>query len=945
MKNKQNAKDRRQQVSTQKTAMIAAKEQQRQKKLQEEADRLAAEKKAKRHAAFETAAKEYLADNPPDARSKKSGPKAAGVKSLFMLKEGEMLMTSFGKGNDAVQEKVVRSGVIENLQEKPAFSAEPEKKGYVVSGRMTHDAMLDDPSQSAKKPGDDLIGLRKQFEELYFGETFEDNIHIQLIYNILDIEKILSIHINNIIYEINNLFRRDGEDRDDLFQSMSAGKTYENFIKGDSKAKELFEELMKDPRRAYFGDVIFRPQKKIRGKGNAMAEAAREEAEKKRCYNLLALLATTRHSLAHGKSSVSSIIYQLDNAKSGDVKPEALTALDALYAGKVNFINKDFFEHAKQKNLPVLFEGLDVTEQKRKEQIVRDYYDFTVRKEYKNQGFSIKKLREILLNLPDAKELTEQKYDSVRSKLYMLFDFVIFDWYRHHQEDANELVNNLRSALTEEDKLHFYMETADVLWADIRPAVMDHIAVKLSESYVTTISALRDDEMNESVLNSVRIGDNASRFSKLMYLLTCFQDGKEINDLLTTLINKFENIASFMQVLQERGLPCDFKKEFKMFANSQTIAKELRTINAFARMGKADTATKATMFYDAAYLLGFNDDDEQLTEIIKQMLDPNNGKTSPNGNGFRNFIINNVIESRRFQYLVRYGNPKKLCKVMRNKKVVAFVLKDIPDAQIVRYYNSCTNSLAEYRPEMRGKLTELLLKVDFTNFELIRTDKNASALENVEKERQKAIVRLYLTVLYLLVKNLVYVNSRYFLAFHCVERDAVTYDSKKYASLGSEKSRLRDFAAERVEQGTLNKRATCYVKQNIANSDPLFIAEFRNAVDHMNVVRNADQYINDIAKFDSYFELYHYLLQRSLIDSYRYGIENGIITAESVNPKSLEYMELVEKYHTYCKDMVKALNVPFAYNLPRYKNLSINELFDRNHYLPDAAGKDAIQSE
>ena len=148
-----------------------------------------------------------------------------------------------------------------------------------------------------------------------------------------------------------------------------------------------------------------------------------------------------------------------------------------------------------------------------------------------------------------------------------------------------------------------------------------------------------------------------------------------------------------------------------------------------------------------------------------------------------------------------------------------------------------------------------------------------------------------------------------------------------------------------MEQGTLNKRATGYVKQNIANSDPLFIVEFRNAVDHMNVVRNADQYINDIAKFDSYFELYHYLLQRSLIDSYRYGIENGIITAESVNPKSLEYMELVEKYHTYCKDMVKALNVPFAYNLPRYKNLSINELFDRNHYLPDAAGKDAIQSE
>ncbi len=56
--------------------------------------------------------------------------------------------------------------------------------------------------------------------------------------------------------------------------------------------------------------------------------------------------------------------------------------------------------------------------------------------------------------------------------------------------------------------------------------------------------------MNESVLNSVQLGANATSFSKLMYLVTCFQDGKEINDLLTTLINKFENIASFLQVME-----------------------------------------------------------------------------------------------------------------------------------------------------------------------------------------------------------------------------------------------------------------------------------------------------------------------------------------------------------------------------------------------------------
>ena len=57
-----------------------------------------------------------------------------------------------------------------------------------------------------------------------------------------------------------------------------------------------------------------------------------------------------------------------------------------------------------------------------------------------------------------------------------------------------------------------------------------------------------------------------------------------------------------------------------------------------------------------------------------------------------------------------------------------------------------------------------------------------------------------------------------------------------------------------------------------------------------------------------------------------------------LNPKTKQYWKLVKKYKTYCKDYVKALNVPFAYNLARYKNLSINELFDRNNYLPKEAG-------
>ncbi len=44
-----------------------------------------------------------------------------------------------------------------------------------------------------------------------------------------------------------------------------------------------------------------------------------------------------------------------------------------------------------------------------------------------------------------------------------------------------------------------------------------------------------------------------------------------------------------------------------------------------------------------------------------------------------------------------------------------------------------------------------------------------------------------------------------------------------------------------------------------------------------------------------------------------------------------QYTECLEKYNTYNKDFVKALCVPFGYNVVRFKALSIYEMFDRNY--------------
>ena len=125
----------------------------------------------------------------------------------------------------------------------------------------------------------------------------------------------------------------------------------------------------------------------------------------------------------------------------------------------------------------------------------------------------------------------------------------------------------------------------------------------------------------------------------------------------------------------------------------------------------------------------------------------------------------------------------------------------------------------------------------------------------------------------------------------------------------------------------MNGRARRYLRQNLENAGCLgndMLAEYRNQVQHLNAVRLAHLYAKDIRKVESYFALYHYIMQRILMDS------SGDTDNAEAGVLPRRYFNSVKTYRTYCKDFTKALNIPFCYNLPRYKNLSIDCLFDYN---------------
>ena len=67
---------------------------------------------------------------------------------------------------------------------------------------------------------------------------------------------------------------------------------------------------------------------------------------------------------------------------------------------------------------------------------------------------------------------------------------------------------------------------------------------------------------------------------------------------------------------------------------------------------------------------------------------------------------------------------------------------------------------------------------------------------------------------------------------------------------------------------------------------------------------------------NSYYALYHFIVQHYM--------------QEMDNNKEHRYYRQVSQYPTYVKDLAKALNSPFGYNIPRFKNLTIEALFDRN---------------
>lgn len=878
----------------------------------------------------------------PVAEKKKSSVKAAGMKSI-LVSENKMYITSFGKGNSAVLEYEVDNNDYNKTQLSSKDNSNIELCGVnevniTFSSKHGFESGVEiNTSNPTHRSGEsspvrwDMLGLKSELEKRFFGKTFDDNIHIQLIYNILDIEKILAVYVTNIVYALNNMLGEGDESNYDFMGYLSTFNTYKVFTNpngstlSDDKKENIrkslskFNALLKTKRLGYFG--LEEPKTK---------DTRVLEAYKKRVYHMLAIVGQIRQCVFHDLSEHSEYdLYSfIDNSKK--VYRECRETLDYLVDERFDSINKGFIQGNKV-NISLLIDMMKCYEA---DDIIRLYYDFIVLKSQKNLGFSIKKLREKILDEYGFR-FKDKQYDSVRSKMYKLMDFLLFcNYYRNDIAAGESLVRKLRFSMTDDEKEGIYADEAAKLWGKFRND-FENIADHMNGDVIKELGKA-DMDFDEKILDSEK--KNASDllyFSKMIYMLTYFLDGKEINDLLTTLISKFDNIKEFLKIMKSSAIDveCELTAGYKLFNDSQRITNELFIVKNIASMRKPAASAKLTMFRDALTILGIDDKitDDRISEILKL-------KEKGKGiHGLRNFITNNVIESSRFVYLIKYANAQKIREVAKNEKVVMFVLGGIPDTQIERYYKSCVefpdmNSSLEAK---RSELARMIKNIRFDDFKNVK--QQAKGRENVAKERAKAVIGLYLTVMYLLVKNLVNVNARYVIAIHCLERDFGLYKEiiPELASknLKNDYRILSQTLCELCDNGDespnlflkKNKRLRKCVEVDINNADSSMTRKYRNCIAHLTVVRELKEYIGDIRTVDSYFSIYHYVMQRCITKR----------EDDTKQEEKIKYEDDLLKNHGYTKDFVKALNSPFGYNIPRFKNLSIEQLFDRNEYLTE----------
>ena len=893
--------------------------------------------------------------------STKTRAKRMGIKSAFSYGNGSLAVTTFGKGNNA--EVILNAPNGGREYPTPSFcdpirfnsiNSEIDVERGELNSILTNPAFNEGASDAIKS---DYLKLKAVLEQEFFGAQFpKDTVRIQIIYNLLDILKIIGVYVNDVIYCVNNL---QPEPTDVIGLSTSK----DNLTKVLAKMSPYF---------GFFGDAFKVPKKGAK-------EQEKKEADEYNGYVLRALGAM-RQMTAHFRES--GVFFAKPDAIEKELKKitnesknNLLTSwkvVEAAYEKRVKDINENFVKNSGV-NLGILFNILGAYYDEEKAEITEEYYRFAILKQGKNLGLNMRKLRETMIDAY-CPYIKEKEHDSYRQKLYIVTDYLI---YRNLNNTAmlDAMVDQLRMTADDQEKEDLYTQFAEEVWKLLEKQLTEFYGKFKGDFPVFESNVIRPEWLGKAAMGR----EQRLPFVMLMSFLCNFLEGKEINELLTAFINKFENIQALIETQKELNDKIVFAPQYDAFNKfgsqyAGSVARQLRVIVSVGKMKPDLVGAKRLLYKSAIQTLGIPDNSDYISDkwleenLLLTQEEKQNKERVKQVNPFRNFVANNVIESRRFLYLVRYTKPETVRAIMTNARLVKYALSRLPESQIKMYYDRTLG--AQKDASQKEMLDQLTSAIKGLSFETLLANRAGIITDTTNRpkaiERLKAQIGLYLTVAYWVVKNLVKTNARYYIAFAALERDhemlkrkdeenytinhiPFTYTDKN----GNEKKdenhyySLTEYYLDRddeikyvPENGVFDKEA-CHryfdehkahftrkwrdiFRKEIAEAKQASTTGYlgifvRNQAEHLNVLTALPKYIDAFrcgsdAPMRSYFELYHYVIQRMALDEKALNLE--------------AYREFIETNGLPDNDLIHISYCHLGYNLPRYKNLTIAALFD-----------------
>ena len=871
----------------------------------------------------------------------KTTAKSLGLKTVLKI-DDQLVVSTFGKQTKPM---VVEQSINKSTGEKDYYVEKESAKfdssfdrdtNYLNLTPVNYKNNLIKVNIDNKDPseiGMDYLRLKPVLEQEFFGKTYNDNVHIQIAYNLLDLKKIIGLHIGNVIQSLNNLSRENV----DLVGICSSDKPLAALNETKQKIDIGFLKKL-SPYYMYFDGALKLDNSKNKDEGLRKTDIDN--------WNTVRSLSLVRQGCAHsGENSVLLYNFQ-DKPQYADLARHTQN----MFKEDLTNFNKSFLNNNRM-NMYILFGLYNCAfDDQTKKRLSNEFYRFSLYKDSKNLGFSLKTIRnKIIEGKYDEKERAG-KLQTIRPKLNILLDFYLYKYYNEHPTTIESIVSKLRESKNEDDKEKIYEKEYKRL---------------LSESNFQLDKKCGDIvyKINKAVEHKSKTGFNVvledvrcSDFPSLIYLLCKFLDGKEVNELTTSLINKLENIGSLIDALiileKWDGFSDQYKifdndgikqliDDFRMVKNLSASKRKLKKANGQNdKVGRQLYADAINMFKKDNFVSVEDEKGTGLDSYINRLF----GKDDAAGKKVRNLLLSSIVKNRRFIYLIKYIDPKDCYRLVHNEKILRFVLgqydeNQMPLNQLQRYYDAVVEKKEGFRMcNDRKKMIDVLVG-EISNISMEKIlgfgDKLIIKGNNTFVDHQKQIISLYLTIAFLVVKGIVHTNSIYFIAWSAFERDY----SYKYSKSAEDKD-VDYFALDNDYLSNKKPRVKQLIQHNIEEANKSLsnkvYRQYRNKVMHLNLCNEFVRYIDDIGSVKTYFDVYSYVVQRWCLT-----IDGGFIDNDYRNKLESD----LNQYNAYQRNFLKIINLPFAYNLARYKNLTIGDLFNDKYPIPKEVIKEYYNEE